>query len=64
MNAHINAKTTPYARASMVARREAGVPVAEIAAAFGVSPRTVFKWLARWRAEGEAALAWPGRKTA
>lgn len=57
MNSHINARTTPYARASMVARRDAGAPVAEIAAAFGVSPRTVFKWLARFRAEGEAGLA-------
>lgn len=54
MNSHINARTTPYARASMVARREAGVPVGEIAAAFGVSPRTVFKWLKRFRTEGEA----------
>ena len=57
MNSHINARTTPYARASMVARREAGVPICEIAAAFSVSPRTVFKWLARYRCEGEAGLA-------
>ena len=57
MNSHINARTTPYARARMVARREAGVPVCEIAAAFEVSQRTVFKWLARFKAEGEAGLA-------
>ena len=57
MNSHINARTTRYARACMVARREAGVPVREIAAAFGVSPRTVFKGLARFRSEGEAGLA-------
>ena len=56
MNSHINARTTPYARARMVARREAGVPVAEIASAFGISERTVFKWLARFSAEGEAGL--------
>ena len=57
MNSHINARTTPHARASMVARHQAGVPVREIAAAFAVSERTVFKWLARFRTEGEAGLA-------
>jgi len=57
MNTHINARTTPYARAQMVARYRAGVAVTEIAAAFGVSPRTVSKWLSRYRCEGEAGLA-------
>jgi len=51
MNAHINARTAPYARAQMVARRDAGMPVSEIAAAFGVSQPTLFKWLARWLAD-------------
>jgi transposase InsO family protein len=31
-------------------------PAAKVAADFGVSERTVRKWLARWRAGGEAAL--------
>ena len=37
-------------------------PVNAVAVAFGVSERTVYKWLARYRAEGaagEAALATP-----
>lgn len=36
MNSHINARTTLYARARMVARREAGVPVSEV----GLGPRS------------------------
>ena len=32
-------------------------PVATVAAAFGVSVRTVFQWLARFRAEGRGGLA-------
>jgi transposase len=31
-------------------------PATKVAAAFGVSERTVRKWLARWRAGGEPAL--------
>jgi transposase InsO family protein len=56
MNAHRNARTTPYARALIVERRQAGEPVASIAAAFGVSVRTVYKWLARYRQGGAGAL--------
>ena len=56
MNAHRNARTTPYARALIVERRAAGEPVAVIAAAFGISIRTVYKWLARYRSGGDAAL--------
>jgi len=56
MNAHRNARTTPYARALIVERRAAGEPVAVIAAAFGISVRTVYKWLARYRSGGVAAL--------
>lgn len=36
MNSHINARTTPYARTWMLARREAGVPVSEA----GLGPRS------------------------
>lgn len=38
-------------------------PVAEVSAGFGISERTVRKWLARWRSEGTAGLenrsSWP-----
>src|SRR3546814_19140506 len=58
MNIHKNARTTPYSRAEIVRRvmvlRE--TPRA-VATALGVSRRTVPKWLARYRAEGEAGLA-------
>ena len=40
MNSHINARTTPYARARIVARHGGGVLMREIAAAFGVSELT------------------------
>ena len=51
MNAHKNARTTPYVRELMAVRRREGWPVSEIAEAAGVSPRTVYKWLARKSAE-------------
>ena len=58
MNIHKNARTTPYSRAEIVRRvmvlRETP---RVIATALGVSQRTVAKWLARYRAEGEAGLA-------
>jgi len=57
MNIHMNARTTPYSRAEIVRRvmvlRE--TPRA-VATALGVSERTVAKWLARYRTEGEAGL--------
>lgn len=56
MNVHRNARTTPYARALIVERHAAGEPVAAIAAAFGISVRTVYKWLARYRSGGMVAL--------
>ena len=58
MNIHKNARTTPYSR-SQIVRRVTGLretPKA-VATALGVSQRTVAKWLARYRAEGEAGLA-------
>jgi len=56
-NPHQNARTTPLGRGEMVRRIvEEGRPVAEVAAGFGVSGRTVRKWLARYRAEGVAGL--------
>jgi transposase InsO family protein len=58
MNIHKNARTTPQSRGLLVHRvlREQW-PVSAVAMAFGVSERTVYKWLARYRAEGLAGLA-------
>ena len=57
MNAHKNARTTPFGRAVMVRGvLEDGWTVAAAAAAFEVSTRTVRKWLARFGSEGVAGL--------
>lgn len=57
MNIHKNARTTPQSRAILVQRvLQEHQPVNDVAAAFGVSPRTVYKWLARYKAEGAAGL--------
>ena len=58
MNLHSKARLAPWSRAEIVRRiLDLRQPVAEVAAAFSVSTRTVFKWLARWRAEGASGLA-------
>jgi transposase InsO family protein len=58
MRIHPNAKTTPKGRALIVQRLDAdGWSVAQTAAAFGVSPRTVCKWRARYRSAGIDGLA-------
>src|SRR5450759_195384 len=57
MNIHKNARTTPQSRALMVHRVvHEHWPVNAVAIAFGVSERTVYKWLARHRAEGLMGL--------
>ena len=57
MNLHSRAKLTPRSRAELVRRvLDLRQPVAAVAAALGVSERTAFKWLARFRAEGIAGL--------
>jgi transposase InsO family protein len=57
MNAHKNARTTPFGRAVIVRRvLEEGWSVAAVATAFEVSPRTVRKWLARFGSAGVAGL--------
>jgi transposase InsO family protein len=57
MNVHKNARSTPRSREVMVRRVLAGEKVGPVAAGYGVSERTVYKWLARWRREGAAGLA-------
>jgi len=58
MDVHKNARLTPHSRADLVHRViELGQTPKAVATAFGVCPRTVRKWLARYRAEGVAGLA-------
>lgn len=57
MNVHKNARTTPRSRALLVHRvLHERWPVSTVADAFGVSQRTVYKWVARYRAEGAPGL--------
>jgi transposase InsO family protein len=57
MNIHKNARTTPRSRALIVQRVVVEHwPVSAVAIAFGISERTVYKWLARHRAQGLAGL--------
>ena len=56
-NPHHGARLTVHSRELIVARVSAGQRAVDVAAAFGVSVRTVRKWLARFRAGGRAALS-------
>jgi transposase InsO family protein len=56
MKLHANARTCPNPRQVMVRRFLAGRPREILAAEFAVSSRTVSKWVARYRAEGELGL--------
>src|SRR5581483_535938 len=58
MKLHGNARTCPNSRRLLVDRiLEQGWSVAAAAEAAGVSERTVYRWLKRWRAEGPGGLA-------
>jgi transposase InsO family protein len=57
MKLHGNARTCPHSRLLLCRRLlEEGWSLARAAEAAGVSERTAAKWLARYRAEGEAGL--------
>lgn len=56
VNVHKNAKLTPAGRAVLVERIEAGERAEVVAREMCVSRRTAFKWLKRYREEGEAGL--------
>ncbi len=57
MDIHKNARTTPHSRAELVRRvLEEGQTRVAVAAAFGVSTRTVRTWVERFQAEGPAGL--------
>jgi transposase InsO family protein len=56
MKLHANARTCPKSRQEIVRRFLAGAPRESIAESFGISERTVSKWVARYRADGELGL--------
>lgn len=57
MNVHKNARLTPHSRAEVVRRiLQDSQRIETVAAAMGVSARTVSKWVARFRKEGAAGL--------
>ena len=57
MNVHKNARMTVHGRRLLVKRiREAGWRVVDAADAAGISQRTAYTWLARYRVGGEPAL--------
>lgn len=57
MNIHKNGRLTPYGRALLVRRMlNYGLRPEDAAQASGVSVRTAYKWLQRFRAEGVAGL--------
>jgi transposase InsO family protein len=56
MRLHANARSCPKSRQEMVRRFLAGRSREILAAEFAVSTRTVSKWVARYRAEGEQGL--------
>jgi transposase len=56
MNVHKNARLTPRGRERIVLQVESGQTPEGVAQAVGVRPRTVRKWLARYRREGLAGL--------
>jgi transposase InsO family protein len=57
MNSHKHARLTPKGRALLVSRvLDEGWTVADVSMAAGVSKRTSYKWLARFKAEGESGL--------
>jgi len=56
MNVHKNARLTPIGRERIVRLVESGQTPKAVAAAAGVCPRTVRKWVDRYRREGQAGL--------
>jgi transposase InsO family protein len=57
MKLHPNAKTTPYSRELLAERiLRLGWAVSDASQAAGISERTAYRWLARYRAEGPEGL--------
>lgn len=57
MDIHKNARTTPLCRMLMMQRLASGWTAQAVAAAHGVTAKTVRKWRDRYAAEGQAGLA-------
>ena len=58
MQSHPNARLTPLSRERLLRRHiEGGEPLQELAAQAGISLRTAYKWLARYRSGGHTSLA-------
>lgn len=58
MKLHANARLSPIGRRLLIERIERdGWTVQAAAESAGISPRSAYKWRARWRAEGETGLA-------
>lgn len=57
MMSHKNAKLTKRGRLAIVRRFERGEPAEQIAEALGLARSTVFKWIQRYRLEGESGMA-------
>ncbi|MFE4255724.1 IS481 family transposase [Streptomyces sp. NPDC056910] len=53
---HRNARLTLHGRRILVERVQTGRPIAHVAKEMGISRPTAYKWVRRWRAEGEAGL--------
>jgi len=56
VNIHQHARLTPWGRASLVARLQAGEKVSMVARSLDVSRHTVYKWRRRFLQEGESGL--------
>jgi transposase len=56
MKLHANAQTCPHCRSLIVSRVMDGQMAASVAREFRVSTKTVFKWIARFCAEGSIGL--------
>ncbi|WP_327686388.1 IS481 family transposase [Streptomyces sp. NBC_00467] len=50
---HPNARLTVYGRRLLIDRVRAGRPVAHVADEMGISRATAYKWVRRWRTEGD-----------
>jgi len=56
MHCHGNARLTPRGRAHVLRAVEGGMSVSAACLAFGLSRRTYYRWLPRWRADGAGGL--------
>jgi transposase InsO family protein len=53
---HRNARLNLHGRRLLIARIQAGRPIAHVAHELGISRQTAYKWWGRWRREGDAGL--------